>query len=202
MNYFVTGIGTDVGKTVVSAVLTQALAADYWKPIQCGLPRDTEKVSALVTHPQCKFYQESVFLREAASPHQAAAKEGIKLSLKDLVAPETSRDLIIEGAGGLMVPLNQDELMLDLARKFADEVILVVSLYLGCINHSLLTLDVLKRHRIPLKGLVFNGESNPYSEDIILKYGDTRKLLHLPPANAINQEIIKQWAQNLMKQWA
>jgi len=199
MNYFITGIGTDVGKTVVSAILVEALGADYWKPVQCGLPRDTEVVAGLVSNKNSVFHQERHLLKEPASPHQAASLQGVEISLNDFMVPGTNHDLVIEGAGGIMVPLNQEEFMLDLIEKLADKVVLVSSLYLGSINHSLLSIEVLKARGIDISGIIFNGPSNPHSQRIIQSYSGSKCLLHLEPANNIDSQIIKKWAQALKK---
>ena len=199
MNYFVTGIGTDVGKTIVSAIMVEALEADYWKPIQCGLPRDTDTVASLVSSDNSNFYEEAHFLDEPASPHQAAYHQGLNLKLTDIALPKTNKDLIIEGAGGIMVPINEQEFMLDLIKKFADRVILVASLYLGSINHSLLSVDILRRHHIKIGGIVFNGPRNKHSESIVKSYSGAAGLLHLEPNSKIDGQTIKKWAQILSK---
>ena len=199
MNYFITGIGTDVGKTVVSAVLVEALQADYWKPVQCGLPRDIEVISTLVQNQYSNFHHEAYLLDEPASPHQAAYKQGLALSVAGISVPKTNNDLVIEGAGGIMVPINEQEFMLDLIKKFADQVILVANLYLGSINHTLLSVDTLQRHHIEIRGIVFNGHSNSHSESVILSYSRSVNLLHLPPDSLIDSEHIKKWAQILKK---
>ncbi len=199
MNYFVTGIGTGVGKTVVSAVLVEALHADYWKPVQCGLPRDLEVVSSLVKNQSSNFHGETYLLNEPASPHQAAHNQGLILGINDISVPKTNNDLVIEGAGGIMVPINEQEFMLDLIKKLADQVILVANLYLGSINHTLLSVDILQRHHIEIKGIVFNGHPNSHSESVILSYSRSVNLLHLPPDSLIDSEHIKKWAQILKK---
>ena len=199
MNYFVTGIGTDVGKTVVSAVLVEALSADYWKPVQCGFPRDTETVSKLISNQTSVFHPEHYLLQEPASPHQAAYNEGVQLNLADIKAPDTDKDLVIEGAGGIMVPINDHEFILDLIEKFADQVVLVCSLYLGSINHSLLSVEVLGTRGIKVAGIVFNGEINHHSQQIIQSYSDLDCLLHLEPNSKIDSQSIIGWAQTLRK---
>ena len=201
MIYLVTGIDTDVGKTVVSAILVEALQADYWKPVQCGWPRDTETVASLVSNEQSTYFQEQWLLEEPASPHQAAANQGITLSLSEIQVPNYRQTLIMEGAGGLMVPLNQHEYILDLAKKCADGVILVAKLYLGSINHTIMTIDLLRQHRLPLAGIVFNGPPNKHSESIILDRAEAPALLHLAADSDINPENIKLWAQELRDNW-
>ncbi len=169
---FVTGIGTGIGKTIVSAILTEVLQADYWKPIQSGLEEmtDTEKVKSLVSNKKSVFYPEAYRLKLPASPHAAAAAEGIKISIRDIKAPNTSNHLLIEGAGGVMVPLNEKELMVDLIRTLNTSVVVVIKHYLGSINHSLLTLEALKQRNIQVAGIVFNGEQNIESEKVIMSF--------------------------------
>lgn len=201
MNYFVTAIGTDSGKTIVSAMLAEALRADYWKPIQSGYPTDTETVQDLVSNPYSVFHTEAYLLQEPASPHQAARKEGIDIRLNNIWLPETNSDLVIEGAGGLMVPLNHRQFMIDLIEKISDQVILVANLYLGSINHTLLTIDMLKRRNIPVKGIVFNGRTNRDSEEVILSYSEYHRLIHLPPGLEISRATVQQYAFKLLKSW-
>lgn len=198
MKYFVTGIGTDVGKTLVSAILVEALKADYWKPVQCGYPRDAEVVARLVSSAPV-IHPEHYLLEEPASPHQAAFNQGVDLHLADIVPPETNNDLIIEGAGGVMVPINETEFMLDLIEKFSDRVVLVANLYLGSINHTLLSVDALQRRGQEIFGIVFNGPSNKHSEEIIRSHSGCRSLLHLQPDSKINSQKIIAWAQTLRK---
>lgn len=194
--YFVTGIGTDIGKTVVAAILTEALAADYWKPVQAGNLEytDTDTVRNLISNPQSVFHPEAYRLQLPASPHQAAAAEHIFIDPANLNIPPTARNLIIEGAGGLMVPLNDSFLMIDLIAQSNCDVILVSKNYLGSINHTLLSIEVLQRRNIPLAGIVFNGEPNPASEDYILKYTGLPKLPGILPETEMNREVIRRYA--------
>ncbi|EJF09252.1 dethiobiotin synthase [Pontibacter sp. BAB1700] len=170
--YFVTGIGTDVGKTVAAAILTEALQADYWKPVQAGGLdfTDTDTVKSLISNEKSVFHPEAYRLKMAASPHKAAAAEGIEIDVHGLELPETQNNLIVEGAGGLMVPLNKRYLVLDLVQQLGLEVILVSRNYLGSINHTLLTAEVLRYRKVPVAGIIFNGEENQTSEDFIIKY--------------------------------
>ncbi|AKD03831.1 dethiobiotin synthase [Pontibacter korlensis] len=176
--YFVTGIGTDVGKTVAAAILTEALQADYWKPVQAGGLdfTDTDTVKSLVSNEHSVFHPEAYRLKMAASPHKAAAAEGVEIDVKGLRLPETQNNLIVEGAGGLMVPLNKRYLVLDLVQQLGLEVVLVSRNYLGSINHTLLTAEVLRYRKIPVAGIIFNGEENTTSEDFIVKYTGLRRL--------------------------
>lgn len=201
MNYFVTAIGTDSGKTLVSAVLIEALKADYWKPIQAGIPMDTTTVKELVSNEITRFHNETHVFKIPASPHAAAKFEHLAIQLDDFVLPETTNDIIIEGAGGVLVPINQDDYVIDIAKELSTPVILVVNLYLGCINHTLLTVDYLKRNEVPVLGIVFNGESNFESESIIEQKSGYKVLLRLPKLSLINKEIVKYWADELMLSW-
>lgn len=168
--YFISGIGTDVGKTVVSAVLTEALEADYWKPVQSGDLDfgDSDRVKSLVTNSRSVFHPERYRLNTPASPHYAAELDGIEISLSDFSIPHTENNLLIEGAGGLMVPLNSKDTVADLIKYFNVPVILVSRNYLGSINHTMLSIELLKNKGIEIAGIVFNGEPNPATENWIL----------------------------------
>ena len=167
---FITGIGTGIGKTIVSAILVEKLKADYWKPIQAGDLdySDTDKVKSLISNPFSKFHPETYKLTQPYSPHKSADLDGIEISLNKFIIPETDNTLIIEGAGGLMVPLNDQDLMIDLIKKLDGEVILVIRHYLGSINHSLLSIEALKARDIKIKGIIYNGLPDKYSEAAIL----------------------------------
>ena len=195
--YFVTGIGTDVGKTVAAAILTEALQADYWKPVQAGGLdfTDTDTVMSLVSNPASVFHPEAYRLKMAASPHRAAAAEGIEIDLKSLILPETSNNLIVEGAGGLMVPLNKRYLVLDLVQQLGLEVVLVSRNYLGSINHTLLTAEVLRYRKIPVAGIIFNGEENQSSEDFIIKYTGLRRLPSIRQEADFCKETVAEYAE-------
>ena len=186
MNYFVTGIDTDSGKTLVSAILCEALEADYWKPVQAGLPTDSETVKSLISNSRTTIHKEGYLLKTPASPHAAAKLDGIDIQLANFKLPITNNDLIIEGAGGCLVPLNEDDFVIDLARHFNATVILVADLYLGSINHTLLTVSELKRRSYTVKGIIFNGEPNPESERIILQHTNLRCLLHIRREEHLN----------------
>jgi dethiobiotin synthetase len=201
MNYFVTAIDTDSGKTFVSAILCEALEADYWKPVQAGLPRDSQTVKSLVTNNKTTVYPEAYLLKTPASPHASAKRDGVTISLDAIIIPQTSRDLIIEGAGGCLVPLNDTELVIDLIKKTASEVIVVADLYLGSINHTLLTIEALANRNIKVRGIIFNGESNPESERIILLRSGLPCLLRIDQERHIHPGIVKQYAKTLKAHW-
>lgn len=193
---FVTGIGTDVGKTVISAILVSALKGDYWKPIQAGSYSDTDsqKLRKLISIPDAVIHPEAYCLKTPMSPHTAAEAEGITLEPEKINLPETRRPLIIEGAGGLMVPLNDTFLMVDFISRFNAETIVVIQNYLGSINHSLLTLEVLKYRKVNVLGVIFNGSPHKLSEDIILSYSGAKMLGRVSKERQINQEIIAKYA--------
>ncbi len=191
---FITGIGTDVGKTIFSAVITEKLKANYWKPIQCGSLEftDSMQVAKLLTNSQSIIYPEAYLLKGPYSPHKAAALENISIDIHAIQLPKTNNQLIVEGAGGLMVPINKDYLIIDLIKKFNAEVILVAKNYLGSINHTLLSIEVLKFHNIPVKGIVFSGESDTSSEEIKLHFSGLNCLGTIPHLSTLNPTNIKE----------
>jgi dethiobiotin synthetase len=189
---FVTGIGTGIGKTLISAVLVEKLQADYWKPVQAGDldNSDTIKVRQLVSNSTSVFHPETYRLTQPYSPHKSAALDGITIDEKAITLPQTNNRLIIEGAGGLMVPLNDHFLMIDLVKQFNAEVILVSQNYLGSINHTLLSIEALKQRGIPIKGIIFNGDANLSTEDYILAYTQIPLLGSVPVLDEINQRSV------------
>ena len=201
MNYFVTATDTDSGKTLVSAILAEALKADYWKPIQAGFPTDTDTIRELLSNTTSELHKETHLLKMPASPHAAAKYEGLNIQLEDFVLPQTQNDLIIEGAGGVLVPLNDQDFVIDIARQWNTPVILVSNLYLGSINHTLLTVNYLQKKAIPVKGIIFNGEANEESERIIERHSGYSVLLRLPKLSLVNRTVIQYWATELMLNW-
>lgn len=194
---FVTGIGTDVGKTVVSAMLVEALKADYFKPVQTGafFTSDGKKIEKYITNTVTKIHPETYSLGQYMSPHAAAEQEGVRLELDKISLPVTSNPtLIVEGAGGIMVPLNDKEFIVDIIQKFDAEIVLVIQNYLGSINHSLLSLDVLKFRKLKLLGIVFNGPPHRMSEDIILNYSGSKVLGRIAKEVEINREVVSRYA--------
>ena len=194
---FVTGIGTDVGKTVVSSVLVEALKADYWKPIQTGnfFSTDTAKVQKCISNTESKFHPEGYLLKQYMSPHAAAELEGVEIKMDSLQLPETNNTLIIEGAGGLMVPLNRKEFIIDMIKKFDAEVILVIQNYLGSINHSLLSIEALKSRGANILGVVFNGPAHQLSYDIIMEHSGLKLLGRINKEAEITQEVVSRYAK-------
>lgn len=187
--YFITGIGTGIGKTLISAIVTEKLQADYWKPIQSGDldTSDSLTIGNLITNTKTVIHTESYRLTPPLSPHLSARLDGIEINLNQINMPETANNLIIEGAGGLMVPLNETELIIDLIKKLNIEVILVSQNYLGSINHTLLSLNLLKQYDIPVKGIIFNGDENAETERYILQYSQVKKLGYVPHLSQIDQ---------------
>lgn len=196
MRLFVTGIGTEVGKTIIAAILTEALEADYWKPIQAGdlHHSDTDKVKALVTNNRSIFYKEAFCLQQPMSPHAAAEKDGINVHLSNIRAPKTNNHLIIEGAGGLMVPLNYEDCIIDLILQLNCEVVLVSRNYLGSINHTLLSIEALQKRGILIKGIIFNGAENKETEKVILKMANVSLLGRVWEEKGFDPIVIRKYA--------
>lgn len=198
---FITGIGTDIGKTVVSAVVVEALQADYWKPVQSGGLdyTDTQRVRNLISNNKSQFHPESFLLKQPLSPHAAAALEGVNITLDQFTIPETSNTLVIEGAGGLMVPINNDTLMLDMIAAWDASVIVVSKNYLGSINHTLLTCEVLRAKNIPVLGIIFNGHENTSSEQFIVPYSGLPLLGRVEHTDVLDKPFIKRHAEMIRK---
>lgn len=202
-SYFITGTGTGIGKTFVSAILTEALEADYWKPVQAGYENGTDSdwVRAMVSHQQTVIHPETYKLKLAASPHIAAREEGVDISLEKIFAAYSTmafgeKNLVIEGAGGLMVPLNDHEFVLDLIIKLNCRVILVSKNYLGSINHSLLTAHLCRQKRLRVAGWIFNDHFMDY-EDEIVKWSGYPALGSIPRLENPGKEQVREWANHI-----
>lgn len=195
----VAGIGTGVGKTIVSAVLTEALKADYWKPVQAGDLHcsDTMTVKKLVSNGESVFHPERYCLTHAMSPHAAAELDGVEIRLGDLALPVTQRSLVVELAGGLMVPVNAGEVNAHLLKKWGAPVILVSQNYLGSINHTLLSLEVLKTFAIPVLGIIFNGEENRSSEEFIMNYSGVACIGRLDNFTELSPSAVSKAAETI-----
>ena len=197
---FVTGIGTDVGKTVVSAILCEYFGFDYWKPIQTGknLGTDNESLKSLVSTAGFTTYPESYLLEQPLSPHAAAKFENETIKLNQIQFPASSSKLIIEGAGGLLVPINYDnETICDLIIQLKCPVVLVVKEYLGNINHTLLSLEHLKQREIPVFGIVYVGDELPETSEIIEKMTGIKTLFRVPLFSLLNKDTIRKFAQEI-----
>lgn len=197
--FVVAGIGTDVGKTVVSSIYAEALEAAYWKPVQAG---DLDNSDSIKVGKYCSekvtVLKERYLLNTPASPHLAAKIDGIEILLSDFEIPETDQNLIIECAGGLMVPFNEKgDLYLDLLGKWKLPVILVSRNYLGSINHTLLSLEVLKHRNIPVEILVFVGDSKESTESMILTKFPIEKVVRIPMADVVDSEFVQNQAEKI-----
>jgi len=189
--YFITGISTDVGKTIVSAYLVEKLKADYWKPIQAGDLEfsDTDKVKSLVSNKKSVFFPNAYALKTPMSPHAAAAIDKVQIDICKITTPKTKNTLIIEGAGGLLVPLNNTHTILDLIPKDAI-VVVVIKHYLGSINHSLLTIGLLQSKGYKVV-MVYNGKPNIESEAIIESKTNVKLLCRVPFFKELSSKEIK-----------
>lgn len=196
---FITGIGTEVGKTVCSAIVRKYFSAEYWKPVQSGELdfSDTMKIKSW-TGENTVCYPEIYRLKRAASPHQSAKEEGITIDLNAFKLPETNNNLIVEGAGGLMVPLNDEDFIIDLIQKLNIPAALVIKNYLGCINHTLLSLIALEQRKIKLQYIILNGNFPPDTERIILKnIQPEAAIIRIPHLEEITTENIETTVKHL-----
>jgi dethiobiotin synthetase len=195
MKLFITGISTDVGKTIASAIITEALEADYWKPIQAGDLEncDSHKVKSFLSNNKTVIHPNSYALNTPASPHLAAALDGVIIDLKKIIEPITNNHLVIEGAGGVFVPLNEKDAVIDLIQP--DYKVIVVSRhYLGSINHTLLTIEALQNRKINIAGIIFNGEENKATEVIILNKTGIKCIGRIEQEPYFDQNVIKEYA--------
>ena len=198
MKLFVTGIGTDVGKTIAAAIITEALQADYWKSIQAGDVEhsDSHKIEKYLSNTQSKIHQNSYLLQTPASPHLAAQLDGIVIDLKKIKEPKTTNHLVVEGAGGILVPLNDTETIADLIQP--DYKVIVVSRhYLGSINHTLLTIEALQNRKITVAGIIFNGDENQPTESIILSKTGIKMLGRINNEPYFDQNVIAEYADQI-----
>ena len=195
MKLFITGIGTDVGKTISSAIITEALEADYWKPVQAGdlENSDSHKIKSFLSNKKTVIHPNSYALNTPASPHFAAEMDQITIDLKNFVEPKTENHLVIEGAGGVFVPLNDTDCVIDLIQK--DYKVIVVSRhYLGSINHTLLTIEALQNRKIAIAGIVFSGDENKASEEIILNKTGIKCIGRIEQEPYFDKNVIKEYA--------
>ncbi len=197
--FFITGIGTNVGKTVVSAILCEAMQADYWKPIQCGIEegRDKDIVKKLLSNSKSVCHDETYLLKEPASPNIAAKKESIKITIDSLQLPNTLNKICIEGAGGPMVPINDSYFVIDIAKQNGLAVVLVVNSYLGCINHSLLAIDYLLNNNYKLHGLVLNGDFDEGGKNSIINYKRVPVLAEIPFVEKPDKKFVSEQASKV-----
>ena len=201
MKLFITGIGTDVGKTIASAIITEALQADYWKPIQAGdlENSDSHKIKCFLSNEKTVIHPNSYALNTPASPHLAAELDGIVIDLKKIIEPKTENHLVVEGAGGVFVPLNSNDCVIDLIRS--DYKVIVVSRhYLGSINHTLLTIEALQNRKIAIAGIIFSGDQNKASEEIILNKTGIKCIGRIEQEPYFDKNVIKEYADLFREQ--
>lgn len=191
----VAGNGTGVGKTVVSAILAQSLQADYWKPIETGSLQDsdTQTVKTLLAHSTCQVHAPCYRFQTPVSPHYAAQLENQRIDPDSIKIPTYSKCLVIETVGGVFVPLNDQTLAIDLFNKWDAQWILVSSHYLGSINHTLLTIEALKRRNISIAGIIFNGTAQKGVKEAILHFSNLKELGHLDQEASIYPTIIQKY---------
>lgn len=195
MKLFITGIGTDVGKTITSAIITQSLEADYWKPVQAGDldNSDSHKIQRYISNDKTVIHANSYKLNTPASPHLAAEIDGITIALTKIIEPKTNNHLVIEGAGGILVPLNTTDSIIDLIQPDY-KVILVSRHYLGSINHTLLTFEILKSRKIEVAGIVFSGDEDKASESLILSKTNAKCIGRIDNEPYFDQNVIQYYA--------
>lgn len=191
--YFITGISTNVGKTIASAIVVEALQADYWKPIQAGELKysDTHKVAELISNSKSKFYPNTYALKTPMSPHAAAEIDGIQIKLNEIKEPETDNHLVIEGAGGLLVPINDTQTVLDIIKP-SYKVIVVSRHYLGSINHTLLTVKLLQEKGFDVS-IIFSGDEHKTTEDIIKKMTGVKVIGSINEEAFFDENVIKKY---------
>ncbi len=192
--FFITGTDTDIGKTVIASILVAGLKAAYWKPVQSGLEEmtDTEVVQSMSGLPAKHFFPDTYRLKTPLSPHASAALEGVTIELDRFILPDADGfpNLIVEGAGGIMVPLNDRQYMLDLMKQLNLPVLLVTRSSLGTINHALLSLDMLRKSGLTVLGVVINGPLNPGNRDAIEHFGKVRVCAEIEPIDDLSPESL------------
>ena len=204
MKIFITGISTDVGKTIASAIVVEALKADYWKPIQAGDldNSDSHKVQNLISNSDSKIFENAYKLNTPASPHYAAEIDHVVIDLKKIIEPKTQNHLVVEGAGGLFVPINNNDCVIDLIQSDY-KVILVSRHYLGSINHTLLTIEALKSRNIAIAGIIFSGDENKATESIILSKTKINCIGRINQEPYFDKNVVLEYAdlfrENLLK---
>jgi dethiobiotin synthetase len=196
---FITGIGTDVGKTVVAAIITEALKADYWKPIQAGDlgSGDAHTVENLISNKETTIHSNSYGLQTPMSPHAAAKIDGVIIDIKKIKEPSTTNHLVIEGAGGILVPLNDSNTIIDLIQPDY-KVIIVSRHYLGSINHSLMTIQLLQDKGFNVS-VVFNGAEHKTTENIIEKMTGVTILGRIDEEPYVDKNVIKAYAEDFQE---
>jgi len=199
--FIITGIGTDVGKTVVSSIVSEALQATYWKPVQAGDLDNSDSIKVERLTKNVTVLPEAFRLSEPMSPHAAAKLDGIEITLENLNLPSVSGNFIVEGAGGIMVPINSKGfLYVDAFAEWKLPAIVVSRHYLGSINHTLMTIEILNNRGIEIEGIIFVGDEHPTTEEAILSNTGLRLIARIPLAKEVNQEFILSQAELIKNQ--
>ena len=190
------GTGTNVGKTVVSSILVEAMGWDYWKPISAGptAEGDTQQVREYITRSDITIHEPAYDLQHPQSPHAAARLVGLELTENEIIPPSSAKTMLMEMAGGALVPINGQQLLLNILAPYTAGAIIVSRHVLGSINHTLLTVEALRSRNIPIYGLIFNGKSLPYSEEFLLDYTKLPCIGHLDEEPHINSEVVQRYA--------
>ncbi len=196
MKIFITGISTEVGKTITSAIVVESLKADYWKPIQAGdlENSDSSKVKRLISNSTSTLYSNSYKLNTPASPHLAAKIDGIEIKTSAIKTPETKNNLVIEGAGGLFVPLNDKDYIIDLIKP-EYKIVLVSRHYLGSINHTILSVEALKSRGLEVAGIIFSGKEDEATEAIIESKFQIPVIGRIEEEPYFDQDVILDYAE-------
>lgn len=199
MSYIIAGISTEIGKTICSSILTEALQYDYWKPVQAGEldASDSMFVRSCLTNSKSKIHPESYRLKRATSPHYAAKQEDTEITLQWLRLPVSTNPIIVETAGGILSPLSDTLTNLDLIKQLQLPVILVSNDYLGSINHTLLSFEILRQAKVEIKGIVFSGKETASSRDIILKKTNLPLLFSIPLLKNTLPETVSDFAKKM-----
>lgn len=190
MTFFVTGTDTEIGKTVAAAWLMLHLNANYWKPVQSGIEdmTDAQAVKSLTACDDSQIFPCAYELNEPLSPHESAKRDGVTIAMDRFVLPASDKPIVVEGAGGLMVPLNDKDFMIDLIEKLNVPSILVARSGLGTINHTLLSLEALRRRKLPVAGVIMVGEKSPHNREAIEQYGDIPVLCEIPQLDVLDRD--------------
>jgi dethiobiotin synthetase len=199
-NIFVTGIDTNIGKTIISAILVQALQADYWKPVQSGNVdgTDTDRIRSLVSNPKSQFHTEAYNFKAPSVPAYAAEMEGAIVETQNLTSPQVHNRLIVEGAGGLMVHLAKNFMVIDLIQQLNMPVILVSKNYLGSINHTLLSIEAMRQREIEIAGIIYNSERNDHMRKLIFETSGVEEIGTVETAKEITKEFINGQSHKLL----
>lgn len=192
--FFITGTDTDVGKTIASAWCMLHFDMNYWKPTQSGLeePTDTQTVQNITELPKTRFFPETYRLAQPLSPHEAAKRDNVTIEMDQLTAPRSDRPLLAEGAGGLMVPLNKNRLVIDLIKQLEMPAILVCRSTLGTINHTLLSLEAMRKRNIEIAGVIINGPKMPHNREAIEEYGQVPVIAEIDELKSVNKNSLLQ----------